>query len=93
MTTLRPDPALDPGMLSLIGCSAGHPLAVQALRDLKRDAERYRWLRNQVNHAGFIPIAQCVWKRHSDPHQEWVNLVNGENLDSAIDEAMRADKA
>lgn len=53
-----------------------------------KDAERYRWLLNQVSHDNFVPIAQCVWKKYSAPHEEWVNLINGADLDAHIDAAI-----
>ena len=59
------------------------------LAAVEKDAERYRWLWNQVQHDSFIPIAQCVWKRNNNPHSEWVNLAGGNELDAAIDAAMK----
>ncbi len=56
---------------------------------LRLDADRYRWLRNQVTHATFTPIAQVVWKRNNNPHDAWVNLGDGKDLDAAIDAAMK----
>ena len=76
------------GQQSLERICAGHPLALARLKELMLAEARYRWLRNQVNHADFIPIAQCVWKRNSNPHEIWVNLANGANLDAAIDKAI-----
>ena len=58
----------------------------QAEKD-RKDAERYRWLLDQVSHSDFTPIAQCVWKRNSDPNEEWVNLVNGDDMTAHIDSA------
>ena len=55
---------------------------------LRKDAQRYRWLHKQVSHADFTPIAQCVWKRNSDPNAMWVNLIDGEDMNNHIDAAL-----
>lgn len=56
--------------------------------ELEPDALRYRWLLAQ-HFPKDIPIAQVVWKRNSDPHGEWVNLVDGRELNNSIDAAMK----
>lgn len=62
----------------------------EARRAAEKDAERYRWLLKQVSHNDFIPIAQVVWKQLSNPHGEWVNLINGADLDAHIDAQLAA---
>ena len=68
--------------------AAANPTAVLELLDeierLRINAERYEWLRAQ-HYPADLPIAQVVWKRSSDPHGEWVNLVDGNDLDKHID--------
>ena len=54
--------------------------------DMARDAKRYRWLRDKSNYA-----------RKSDPmvcqYPLWdQKLIDGEELDAAIDAAMQANK-
>lgn len=53
-----------------------------------KDAERYAWLRSQHNE--HTPIAAVVWKKGSIPASTlWCNLINGNDLDKHIDEAMK----
>jgi hypothetical protein len=55
--------------------------------DLVRDAERYRWLRNDG--AGFdISVAEI----DEDGHESWVHGYPPEELDAAIDAAIAAKK-
>ena len=56
----------------------------------RRDAERYRWLRNEhFPTADNPPIAQVVWKEFDDRHgNQWVNMIDGNDLDRAIDAAL-----
>jgi hypothetical protein len=55
--------------------------------DLVRDAERYRWLRNDG--AGFdISVAEI----DDDGHESWVHGYPPEELDAAIDAAIEAEK-
>ena len=58
----------------------------------QKDAERYRWLRDQVSHKEFVSVAQCVWKRNNDPYGEWVNLIDAADMDKHIDAAMEGTK-
>lgn len=63
---------------------------VAAVRALRDDAERYRWLRGEV-HGPHIPLAQVVWKsRNIRDSGEWTNLADGPSLDAAIDAARKA---
>lgn len=48
---------------------------------LRRDAERYRWLRDQETHAGCVIVMQ---NRYFKP-----GISNAENIDKFVDEAMR----
>ena len=73
---------LDPGLLSLIDCCAGRPLAVAALRELQRDAARYRWLRDNKNAYPLFFIAQ------RSP-QNIVVQFTGALADANIDEMMK----
>lgn len=60
---------------------------VQRSRENKRDAERYRWLRNE--HDVDLPVGRISWKRGSARESsEWVNLIDGDDLDRHIDAAM-----
>jgi len=53
---------------------------------LRKDAERYRWLR--AEHERHDPICRLVWKRNGDRSSgEWVNTAR---LDSSIDLAIQA---
>ena len=64
------------------------------LADDARDAARYRWLRNEhFPTANNPPLAQVVWKFLQDRHcGRWVNIIDGNDLDFAIDEAMDSAK-
>ena len=54
-----------------------------------KDAERYRWLRNEHNR--FDPVARCRWKFMSNRSSgSWVNLMNGDDLDTHVDAAIAA---
>ena len=57
------------------------------LAEARRDAERYRWLRGEVN-GPHVPLAQVVWKLNNarDGHK-WTNFSDGQALDAAIDAA------
>ena len=59
----------------------------QEIAALRADAERYRWLRAEHEPAD-LPIAQVVWKRNSNPYAEWVNMIDGNDLDGHIDVAI-----
>lgn len=57
---------------------------------LRRDAERYRWLRGEVQ-GPHTPLAQVVWKRNNIRESgDWTNLSDGQALDEAIDAALDA---
>ena len=57
-------------------------------QEVIRDAERYRWLRDE--HYLVNPVAAVVWKRNDDRNEcEWVNTVDGYSLDCHIDQAMK----
>jgi hypothetical protein len=59
------------------------------LRDLRRDAERYRWLRGE--HSRIDPCIKANAKyRLERQSSTWVNI---HDLDAAIDAAMQEDKA
>lgn len=59
------------------------------LRELARDAARYRWLR--AEHAVNSPLAHVCGKQNGDREcGEWVNTASPESLDAAIDAAMHA---
>ncbi len=59
---------------------------------LRRDAERYRWLRGEVQ-GPHTPLAQVVWKRNNIRESgDWTNLSDGHALDEAIDAALDAIK-
>lgn len=60
--------------------------------DIAKDAERYRWLRGEVQ-GPHLPLAQVVWKLNNirDSHK-WTNLVDGATLDEHIDAAMQTEK-
>ena len=56
--------------------------------DVVRDAERYRFLRDETYLVN--PIVAVVWKRNDDRDEsEWVNTVDGYTLDCHIDAAMK----
>jgi hypothetical protein len=75
-------------MLNLFLRNVAHPTPDDA-----RDAARYRWLRNEhFPTADNPPLAQVVWKFGSNRRgSEWANLIDGNDLDAAIDRA-RQDK-
>ena len=52
------DPTIDPGQQSLDKLVYGHPAASAALSELRRDAARYRWLRDSKNAYPLFFIAQ-----------------------------------
>ncbi len=53
--------------------------------ELRKDAERYRWLRKE--HERVDPICRLSWKRNNERNSgEWVNTAQ---LDAAIDAAMK----
>jgi hypothetical protein len=55
--------------------------------ELRKDAERYRWLKQE--HFVINPVGQVVWKRNSErKSSDWVNLVDGNDLDNHIDAAI-----
>lgn len=64
-------------------------------QDDVRDAQRYRWLRNEhFPTADKPPVAQVVCKWQSDRHgSKWVNMIDGNNLDDAIDAAIASQSA
>jgi hypothetical protein len=56
---------------------------------LRADAERYRWLRGEVQ-GPHTPLAQVVWKRRNIRESgDWTNLSDGQALDAAIDAARK----
>jgi hypothetical protein len=68
------------------------PPAQTALTDDARDALRYRWLRKEhFPTADNPPLAQVVWKAFDNRHSsDWANMVDGNDLDRAIDAALTA---
>ena len=51
--------------------------------ELKRDAERYRWLRDRIENKGDMVIAKC---------SEWsIESWSGDDPDAAIDAAMQSE--
>ncbi|MET3232212.1 UNVERIFIED_ORG: hypothetical protein ABIC54_004417 [Burkholderia sp. 1263] len=67
--------------------------AEQADEAVIRDANRYRWLRNEhFPTADKPPLAQVVWKALDDRHSgQWANMIDGHDLDAAIDGARAKD--
>jgi hypothetical protein len=69
---------------------------IAALREriagMEKDAQRYRWLRNEhFPTADNPPLAQVVWKFGSNRRgSEWANLIDGNDLDAAIDRARQS---
>lgn len=57
-----------------------------------RDAARYRWMRDE---AGDIGLAACRIRYWSDEYEDHarIDLLDGADLDSAIDAAMKGDAA
>lgn len=76
-----------------MACTASRYLTHPTPDDAK-DAARYRWLRNEhFPTADNPPLAQVAWKLGGNRHgSEWANLIDGNDLDAAIDAAMQADK-
>ena len=63
-----------------------------ARQDERQDAERYRWLRGEVQ-GPHVPLAQVVWKRFNIRDSgDWTNLADGTSLDEHIDRARGSDK-
>jgi hypothetical protein len=57
---------------------------------LRKDAERYRWLRDE--HDRIDPMGRCCWKVGNDRNgSEWCELVDGIDLDQMIDAAIAGD--
>lgn len=82
------DPTIDPGQQSLNTLTAGHPLAVKALRELRRDAGRWLKLRNQTGE-------QAVFISMRHPNHV-VTRLTFEYADGEVDSLKgieRADKA
>lgn len=65
--------------------------AVKAENELaaaQADAARYRWLRHE--HDVDLPLGRCSWKMNSSRREScWVNIIDGNDLDAAIDAAMK----
>lgn len=57
------------------------------IAELTKDAERYRWLRNQ--HDIHDPLARVVWWNQPTGMLTftWIETVNSKNLDESIDAA------
>ena len=54
---------------------------------LRADAERYRWLRREVD-GPHVPLAQVLWKLNNiRDNFRWTNLSDGQTLDEHIDAA------
>lgn len=71
------------------GIKVGSKLYANPLppNDVVRDAERYRFLRDEACLVN--PIVAVVWKRNDDRNEsEWVNTVDSYSLDCHIDAAM-----
>lgn len=68
------------------------PLFNHPTPDDVRDAARYRWLRKEhFQTADNPPLAQVVWKLGGNRHGgEWANLIDGNDLDAAIDRARQS---
>lgn len=57
----------------------------EAILAALEDAERYRWLRGEVQ-GPHIPMAQVVWKRNNVRDcTDWTNLSDAKTLDEHID--------
>lgn len=67
-------------------------IAARALakhRELRKDAERYRWLRSELKRVD--PLASIVWKHNDDrTSNEWANIGIVDHLDAGIDAAIDA---
>lgn len=58
---------------------------------LRTDAARYRWLRAEQSKD--LPLSSVVWKFFGHrPSGEWVNLIDGHDLDKHVDAAMREER-
>jgi hypothetical protein len=70
------------------------PLFTHPTPDDASDAARYRWLRNEhFPTSDNPPLAQVAWKCGSNRRgSEWANLIDGNDLDAAIDAAMKEQK-
>ncbi|MDR5742474.1 hypothetical protein QCE73_04805 [Caballeronia sp. LZ029] len=57
---------------------------------MEKDAERYRWLvKEHFPTAAKPPVAQVVWKASGDRYScDWVNMIDGWDLNRAIDDAI-----
>ena len=76
-----------------LGQRKGEPLLTCARRvvaeveRLRADAERYRWLRREVD-GPHAPLAQVLWKFNNiRDNFRWTNLSDGQTLDEHIDAA------
>lgn len=73
------DPTIDPGQQSLDKLVYGHPAASAALSELRRDAGRYRWLREH----------SCQTDSDGNDAESWSTHSKPESLDAAIDAALK----
>lgn len=76
-----------------------HPSAeLAALREriagIEKDASRYQWLRSEhFPTADKPPLALVMWKCRDDRRSsEWVNMIDGNDLDDQIDQAIEESK-
>lgn len=74
----------DAGQLSLTELTKGHPLALKALRELRRDAARYRWLRDKSEDypSGPWPV---TWDNPDRGGRDDTHPCVYDELDAAID--------
>lgn len=80
------------GTAKELGCKV-EPLylAPPAQSESEMDAARYRWLRDE--HNVDLPVGRISWKKDSVRNSgEWVNLIDGNDLDKHIDAAMQEGK-
>ena len=63
----------------------GQRIGIQALLDLQRDARRYRWLRDD---AGGMLCTAAPMVASLDAKGDMAGLLDGEELDAAVDMAM-----
>ena len=63
---------------------------LEGLRDLKRDAARYRWLREAID---WLPKFYNGWKGSHKGRFDFLWPSDEENLDAAIDAAMSSPSA
>lgn len=69
--------------------AVGRALLAAGASEDARDAARYRWLRNEhFPTADNPPLAQVVWKTGDRHWNQWSNLIDGNDLDRAIDDAI-----